>query len=153
VYDQTKQHAKYINTFKQNENLRTHPPKPATKTGLPNPKLVMKEYVKARDIVNKIQTRYKTEYQRQFLDWNKPISEIKKQLINNMPDEIGASKMEKFNHSEAAGISSGKPQQIRKPRSDLTAVKLPIPKTNIIGKHNSFPVDFTHVQSVYDGLK
>jgi hypothetical protein len=112
----------------------------------------MKEYVKARDIVNKIQTRYKTEYSRQYLNWNQPISEIKKQLLNNMPGEMVASKMAKFYHPDAAGISSGKQPQFRKTRSDLATVKLPIPKRNA-DKHNSYPVDFTKVQSVYNDLK
>lgn len=113
----------------------------------------MKEYVKAKDLVSKIQTRYKSEYQRQFINWNQPISEIKKQLLNNMPAETALKKLTKYTHLNAAGISSGKPTS--KTRSNLMTVKLPIPLATRDNRdqNNGVPVDSIHAQSIYAGLK
>lgn len=39
-------------------------------TGFPDPSSVMQEYIKAKRLVDSLSARFKTEYSRQYLDWN-----------------------------------------------------------------------------------
>lgn len=102
----------YRNTQEKGMRVKDFEAKrPISGAPLPDPKVVLAEYMKARDVVKQIQTQYKTEYKRQFLDWSKPRRQFRED-----PRDTGGPKTHPEYQSKA-GLDSI--PEVKQPTYDL----------------------------------
>ncbi|KAI8901250.1 hypothetical protein BC833DRAFT_578534 [Globomyces pollinis-pini] len=165
IYQNTKEHESRMKEFKENEIKKTLPYQPPPP--LPNPSAVLKQYLSAKDLVKQIQLSYKTEYKRQFINWNQPLDKLKEQLANQTLDVGLMSYQNKLDKKEnlfpntAAGLSSLdlRVDSQRYQESQMGRCGKKHKKMKFQGKEtieNNFirqPVDYPKVQSIYHSLK
>lgn len=102
-------------------------------------------------MVRQVQFQFKSEYSRQYIDWTKPWSMIKKELSEG----LGEKMVLKGKDEKTAGLPSGlvtaeHPPVTRKAWGASPALVKPEKQSK---NGASEPVDFTKVQSIYKDLK
>ncbi|KAJ3276723.1 hypothetical protein HDV01_002776 [Terramyces sp. JEL0728] len=130
VFAHTKERGIRIREFDENELRPVQKKAPAD---FPDPKIALKQYINARDLVKTIQLRYKTEYERQFLNWNLPFAKIKEQLAEQMPIDK-ERELKPIEPHTSANQKLRHQENKRKKGSEKE------------------PLDFTKVQSIYHNL-
>ncbi len=71
MYPHTKERAERIESYEHDRRVKEKP-KPQIKSAIAHdtpPDAALKQYIKAKELVDKLASRFVTEYQRQFLDW------------------------------------------------------------------------------------
>ena len=155
------------------ETLTPHPPSTATTTNsLPDPAQILHQYKKAAHLVAAVQIHFKSEYSRAFINWSRPWSQIKKELLSSSSAEEretggggggvgGGGRIVDPVDMRVAGLSSGLVGRERGLLEGKEAVHPVLMKKKNVsmgggggsGGGNKDPVDFTRVQSIYQSLQ
>lgn len=161
IYPNTMERNVRIKEFDLTE-LNPAPPSKPPPT-LPDPDRVLKEYMKARDLVQKIQMQFKSEYQRQYINWNRPIKDIRHDLAEEFQFEETTGPKSFDVNAKTAGVPSGVHVGVSL-QQPTTSSRLP-PTVKQAWQDNGqdkifqgpvkpalAPVEYTRVQSIYHQL-